>query len=194
MDRRATLRMPRNPGRRAEPPRRPPGTLGRSARRPPGGDREAPRRDVPRGQGHGAEIVDGLQAGLVDVVAPDPLDVVGVATHDRLHDALVLPVAEPAKVRLAQHARAEVADAPVPQPIGHADQEPIAGLVNDDAVELRVRLVPCLGIVPGRGALHRAEKLSQTPDVRGPQVRHGQAGSQAFQAAPHLGDLAHRVR
>ena len=37
---------------------------------------------MPRGQGHGAEIVDGLQAGLVDVVAPDPLDVVGVATHD----------------------------------------------------------------------------------------------------------------
>jgi len=114
------------------------------------------------------------------VVAPDALDLVGVAAHDRLNDALVLPVAKPAEVRLAEHAGAEVPDAPIPQPVGHPDQQAVPRLVDDDAVELRVAVMPGLGIVASRRPLHRPEELAEPPDVGGSQVRHSQAGRQRF--------------
>lgn len=94
-------------------------------------------------------------------------------------------------MRLARHARAEVPDAPVPQAVGHARQQPVARSVDDHAVKLRVPLMPGLGIVPRGRLLHRAEELAQPPDVGARQVRHGQPRGQGLQAAPHLGDLAH---
>ena len=59
-------------------------------------------------------------------------------------------------MRLAQHSGAEVPNAPVPQPVGHAHEKPVARPVDDHTVKLGVPLVPGLGIVPGRRALHRS--------------------------------------
>ena len=127
------------------------------------------------------------------MIAPDLLHLVRVAIHDRLHDALVLLVAESPEVRLAQHAGAEVPNAPVPQPIGHARQKAAARPVDDHAVKLGVPLMPGLGIVPGRRLLHRSEELAQSLDVGARQARHGQASGQGLQTAAHLGDLADGV-